>query len=252
MNNQANTLAKESLLHTIFGGNILQGNFPFELVKIKVSGNWVSGSPHQALKTDWGYCAAQSLLSDKDIICKEDFHLVWWDGLGTTMATYPKMYRVWLTKHVLDFCGNNNQLYYWSKGTHSPKCEFCFVQNEFTTHIAQCWDPGQESMFCITVQEIKEWMVKTLWDIGVALMVKTYRLLRGNLSMEICCHGNNQDILLVVTTSNQLRWDSFVHGCISTHWIPIVTPLLAHTSPDLLAKMWGRCLIARLHNVIHK
>ena len=33
------------------------------------------------------------------------------------------MHWVWLTKHVSDFCGNNVQLYHWSKGTHSPKCE---------------------------------------------------------------------------------------------------------------------------------
>jgi hypothetical protein len=98
MNNQADILAKKSLLHTIFGGNVLQGNFPFELVKIKASGNWFSGSPHQALKTDWRYRTEQSLFFDKDIICKEDFHLVWWDSLGAATAMYPKMYRVWLTK----------------------------------------------------------------------------------------------------------------------------------------------------------
>ena len=51
------------------------------------------------------------------------------------MTCYPKMYRVWLTKHVSDFCGNNVQLYYWSKGTHSPKCEFCGMEDEYTMHI---------------------------------------------------------------------------------------------------------------------
>jgi hypothetical protein len=61
--------------------------------------------------------------------------LVWWDGLGAAMTCYPKMYRVWLTKHVSDFCGNNVQLYYWSKGTHSPKCEFCGMEDEYTMHI---------------------------------------------------------------------------------------------------------------------
>jgi hypothetical protein len=35
-----------------------------------------------------------------------------------------KMYRVWLTKHVSIFCGNNVQLYYRSKGLQSPQCKF--------------------------------------------------------------------------------------------------------------------------------
>jgi hypothetical protein len=38
-------LAKQSLLHAILGRAIIKGNFPFEFVKIKVSGTPVSGSP---------------------------------------------------------------------------------------------------------------------------------------------------------------------------------------------------------------
>jgi hypothetical protein len=45
----------------------------------------------------------------------------------TTM--YPKIYRVWITKHVSDFCGNNVQLYYRSNGNSSPKCESCGVED---------------------------------------------------------------------------------------------------------------------------
>ena len=56
---------------------------------------------------------------------------MWWDGLDRAMAGYPKSYRVWLTKHVSEFCGNNVQLYYWSRGTQSPKCEFCKTEDEY-------------------------------------------------------------------------------------------------------------------------
>ncbi len=34
-------------------------------------------------------------------------------------------YRLWITKHVSEFCGTNVQQYYWSKGDVSPKCDFC-------------------------------------------------------------------------------------------------------------------------------
>jgi hypothetical protein len=63
------------------------------------------------------------------------------------------MYGVLLTKHVSNFCGNNVQLYYWSKGLQSPQFEFCGV-DEYTTHIACCRDSGRESMFQISVQKI--------------------------------------------------------------------------------------------------
>jgi hypothetical protein len=43
MNDQADKLAKTVLLHAISGVNVIKGGFPFELVKIKLSGKWVSG-----------------------------------------------------------------------------------------------------------------------------------------------------------------------------------------------------------------
>ena len=139
----------------------MKGDFSFEIVKLKLPGKRVSGSPCQALEADWGYCAAWLLFVSKNIIRQENFHLVWWDGLRSTMSSYPKMYRVWLTKHVSDFCDNNVQLYYWSKGTHSPKCDFCMVEDEYTMHICQCRYPGRDAMFRISVSELSSWVKET-------------------------------------------------------------------------------------------
>jgi hypothetical protein len=105
MNDQADKLAKSALLHAISGGDVISGDFPFDLVNVKVSGEQVSGSPCQALEESWGYRAAQSLFSEKSIIRQEDFHLVWWDEVGAASTLFPKMYQVWLTKHVSNFCG---------------------------------------------------------------------------------------------------------------------------------------------------
>jgi hypothetical protein len=103
LNNQANKLAKQSLLHVILGGAVIKGDFPFKLVKIKVFVTRVSGSPRLALELNWGYSTMLTLFSNKQLVRREDFHLVWWDGLGAAMALYSKMYQVSLTKHVSDF-----------------------------------------------------------------------------------------------------------------------------------------------------
>jgi hypothetical protein len=93
--------------------------------------------------------------------------------------------------------------------------------------------------FPLPVWEIYDWMVKKRGNVWVASMFESYLLSRGNLSMESCCHGNNCDILLVATMSDWLGCDSFIEGRVTTLWIPMVTPLLACTSPHLLAKTWG-------------
>jgi hypothetical protein len=133
---QADKLAKAALLHAIAGGSAYEGDFPFEMVTINLTGKRVGGSPCQASQEHWGNNAAKLLFVEKDIIEQENFHLVWWDSVGAAMASYPKMYCVWLTKQVLDFCGSNVQQYYWSNGICSPKCDFYGDHNEFTTHIS--------------------------------------------------------------------------------------------------------------------
>jgi hypothetical protein len=54
----------------------MEGEFPFEVIKFKLLGKRVSESPRQALEADWGYHAALELYDTKDIIQREDFHLV--------------------------------------------------------------------------------------------------------------------------------------------------------------------------------
>jgi hypothetical protein len=93
------------------------------------------------------------------------------------MNGYPKMYRVWLTKYVLDFSRNNVQMYYWSKGCHSPKYEFYCTKDEYNMHTCRCKDPGQDSMFWMPVGELSTWLCSSLLDHTVAVMVEHYLFL---------------------------------------------------------------------------
>ena len=252
LNDQADRLAKTALLSAIAGGHVMTGNFPFEVVKIEISGKRVCGSPRQALEADWGYRSARKLFHDKDILCKDDFHLVWWDGLADAMARYPKMYRVWLTKHVSGFCGNNVQQYYWSRGDHSPKCEFCGTEDEYNSHICRCDDPGRDSMFRISVNEIIGWMVKTLGENSIASTVEGYLLNRGRVPMESCQHGTDNSLLRVCRESDRLGWDNLVEGRITTQWLSVIAPHLSRGSHQVLPRSWGRQFITKLHNLVHK
>ena len=252
LNHQADLLAKQALLSAIHGGPSIEGDFPFEVVRMKLSGKRVSGSPRLALEADWGYRAARELFEKKQIIRREDFHLVWWDGLRAAMNQYPKMYRVWLTKHVSDFNGNNVQLHYWSRGTHSPKCEFCETEDQYTMHICRCQEPGRDAMFWITVTELCSWIVETLGDMCVATTVETYLLARGQSRMSDSIYGSNVELSTVATLSDRLGWDSFIEGRVSTHWLTLVAPLLWRKSPAILPTSWGQKFISKLHNIVHK
>ncbi len=252
LNDQADKLVKTALLSAIAGGHVMTGDFPFEVVKLEISGKWVRGSPRQALDSDWGFWSARELFHEKNILSRDDFHLVWWDGLAEAMARYPKMYRVWMTKHVSGFCGNNVQQYCWSKGDHSPKCEFCGKEDEYTSHICRCDDPGRDSMFRTSVSELTSWMINTLGENYIASTVEGYLPGRGRVTMESCHHGTNTILLDVCRESDRLGWDSFIKGRITTLWISVVAPHLLRGIRQVLPRSWGRKFITKLHNVVHK
>jgi hypothetical protein len=155
------------------------------------------------------------------------------------MAQHPKMYHVWLTKHVSGFCGNNVQLYYWSKGTHSPKCELCGTKDEHTTHISCCEDPGQDSIFKILVCEVHNWLVATLGKSIIASTVEEYLLGQGQVTMESCFHSTNKDKATISKLSDRLGWDSFLEGRILVHCLSLVSPFLSRGPLQLPLISWG-------------
>jgi hypothetical protein len=76
LNNQADKLAKNALLLAIGRGTTFEGDFPNESVLLKLLGTRVKGSVRLALEANWGYHAARELYNSRNIIQKEDLHLV--------------------------------------------------------------------------------------------------------------------------------------------------------------------------------
>jgi hypothetical protein len=142
--------------------------------------------------------------------------------------------------------------YYWSRGRQSPKCESCRTADKYTMHICRCRDPGRNSMFRDTVQDLGRWMMKTLGKENVSATVTMYLLSQGETLMTDCVHGGNQELINVARESDCLGWDSLLEGRISTLWLPLVSQLLSKSSRSLLPPSWGRQFINKLHNIIHK
>jgi hypothetical protein len=145
------------------------------------------------------------LYADNGVIRGEDFHLIWWDGLGAAMVCYPKMYKVWLTKHVLDCGGTNVQLYYRSGGEHSRKCKICGTTDEYSSHICRCQDPGQDCMFRILVKELVSWLEETLVECFVTKTIEMYLFSCSKVPMSDSVHGSSHNLLMAaVAASNRL------------------------------------------------
>ncbi len=194
----------------------------------------------------------QDLFHTKNTIMKVDFHLVWWDGLGATTSGYPKMYRVWLTKYISKFCGSNIQQFYRSKGLHSPKCDSCGVQDEYTMHICRCKDPGRNQLIQLTINELHSWTELTLGNHAVVMTIWAYLCARGEITMQSLVNNTCADMITVSLHSDRLGWDSLLEGRITRHWLLLVAPFLRLMPRNFLPQSWWQQFIQRLHKVVHK
>jgi hypothetical protein len=168
------------------------------------------------------------------------------------MSGYPKIYHVWLPKHISKFCGSNVQQVYWSKGLYSPKCDSCGVQDKYKMHICRCKDPGCDQLFQLTINQLHSWIELTLGDRVVATMIGAYLHARGDITMQSLVNNTFAEMITVLEHSNRLGWDSLLEGRITQYWLLLVAPFLCQMPRNLLPQSWGQHFIQRLHKVVHK
>jgi hypothetical protein len=250
-NHQANILAKDALLVGLNGAPLMEGDFPLELVQIILSGKRICGSIRQALEADWGHCTAKALFDEKEY-CENGGLLSSLVGLSSESNDWIPKNVSRLTKHVSEFCGNNIQRYYWSKGQHSPKCKFCLTEDKYTMHTCRCREAGRECMFHISVKELFTWLTSTLGDQQVAATVEKYLLACSKSQMIECVHGTDQDLQAAAADNDQLGWDSMIGGRISSKWLMVVGPLILKTRQKMPPQVLGTKFIDKLPNNVHK
>jgi hypothetical protein len=107
-------------------------------------------------------------------------------------------------------------------------------------------------MFPILLKELSSWLIEMLGEHSVMATIKTYLLSQGEVLMADCIHGTSQDLIEAAAEIDCLGWDSLLEGRISKQWLVVVSSFLRRSNTFLLPPSWGRQLINKLHNIVHK
>ena len=126
------------------------------------------------------------------------------------MQSLPKMYQVWITKHVSGFCGTNKLLSCLLPNT-SNCCQCCGNPDETPSHITQCSSPGRVQMFDTTVTSLVQWMTATTGHPLLVQAIRTYLTNRGKLSMMQIC-ATSPTLQSFATDHDKLGWENFMTG----------------------------------------
>ena len=243
-------LAKQVLLAAFVSRIFIDSVFPFEQVQVIVGGSKLTGSPKHAFDRHWSTRAAQSFFHRKDIVSKEYFHLVWWDGLEKVNISLPKMLRTWLTKHCADCCGTNKQLSYWTP-SQTTLCPSCGDAVETTKHLTQCPDSGRVEMPKYSINEVLEVLVDEGADLEFLDLIETYLLAQGARTLVDCLVDQDSCYKSLAIVQYRLGWDCFVEGRICKLFLQVMKPCIREVGRRSV-EQWGREFFKSLLHLTHK
>jgi hypothetical protein len=251
INVRADEIVGKALTTAIAKNRFITGVFPLEKVVIMTDGRRVSGSPKEAILELWGERVAIELFHRRKIVAKQLFPYVYWEGMHQVMRSFPVMFRTWITKHVSHFNGTNRQLSRWD-GTVRNVCPNCNRNDESTTHINRCPDPGRRRVMKDSVNELRKWMDSEQTDGELTSLICRYVNHHGESTMVSLLSSTQSKYKAAAILHDTLGWSNFMEGRISVMWVD-------HRKNDIQGRKlrrgwdsWARGLMRRLLQMTHQ
>ena len=183
-------------------------------------GTKTTGLIHDAMERHWGRTKAQRFFHYKNIVYAHDFDLIWWDGVGKTMASYPKMFWIFVSKQVSGWCRSNSKQSLWDT-TISNMCPNCGIARETSKHLTQCTHIGRVQLFRSSIADIISCLEIGNVDVELITIIEDYLLLQGSDTMVIQTPFGIK-YLPLARIQDKLGWDCFLKGRIPIVLLEVV------------------------------
>ena len=128
---------------------------------------------------------------------------------------WPRMYRVFYTKHVTGCCAVRHFEHEITKGQTPSNCPCCSEPDETTYHVLLCENPSRKKLFFQSVDKLESWLEKHDTHPELAEMLIKYLRGRGKVSMRSCYRGkrtNRSRLWRFAKEHDRLGWRNFTEG----------------------------------------
>ena len=140
LNEEMDIKAGETLVDAVRDGDYITTFFPHERITMKCGDKRVTASATEAIY-DWeGQQTAMALFEEKNIVSKDLFYNIYWEGFGKVMTKrFNSSFATFYSKHMIRCCGVRHHLHYIDPSI-PDECPCCGSPGETTAHIALCPD----------------------------------------------------------------------------------------------------------------
>ena len=131
------------------------------------------------------------------------------------MGMWPRMYRIFYTKHVTGCCAVRHFEHEITKGQTPSNCPCCSEPDETTYHVLLCENPTRKKLYFQSVDKLESWLEKHDTHPELANMLVKYLRGRGEVSMCSCyCRKrtNRSRLWRFAKEHDRLGWRNFMEG----------------------------------------
>ena len=160
------------------------------------------------------------LFEEKNIISKELFHHIYWEGLGKVMKTrFISSFSTFYSKHMIRCCGVRHHLHKIGSSIPNVCSPCCGYPDDTTGHIVLCPDEHRTTLYNKSVLELVNWMHLVQTSPVLIRMIEKYLETRNTMSMietlnEVEYEPTELDLRLAEDRDN-IGWQNFTEGRIS-------------------------------------
>ena len=163
------------------------------------------------------------------------------------MASYPKMFWVFVSKQVSGWCGLNSKQSLWDT-TISNMCPNCGLAWETSKHLTRCSHSGRAELFRSSTTDAISCFEQANVNVDLITIIADYLLLQGSGTM-VSQTPIGSKYMPLSRIQDQLGWDCFVESRIPIALLKMIQPFL---SPRKSIILWGVKLIKSLLSVAHR
>ena len=243
-------MASASLSEAAATQTFIERVLPNEEIVVEIGGDKICGAYTPIITRSWGDEIAREHYHDQGIVHRDDYDLVYWDGMEKVMKGASEMWSVWVTKQVSGFCGVNHVLRHFQPGV-VDVCPNCGVSPEPSSHIYSCRDEGRSDLFQQSVDKISSWMAAQRTDPELMNILSVYLRSRGERSMLSCCSSTSRYRQLAII-QDRLGFRNMLEGRIPCLLYNVRADYIKERGLRKHPGHWCNGLITRLLQITHR
>ena len=190
-------------------------------------------------------------MQERGIAYSDIFNLIAWDAVedAMNMKSFSPGFSSFVTKYVSHFGGTKKMLGNWQDT--SKSCPSCGQPNKDMSHITRCQEEGRKQMRTESAHVVAQWLLDTYMDEESVEALLDY-IIAGGEKRLVDIIDSDSEYADYATEHDQLGWDCFLVGRISSSLLDIQQDCLCRPGAYMKIKTWSKQFIHHMLCVSHR